>query len=87
MKDGGPAFPQIKKIWNENDSSYLEEYFPGMTLRDYFASDQKVNLDDAGLHYPDGYTVWTSLPLEEKVKWLAELKYMISDTMIKERTK
>lgn len=83
IDDGGPAFPEI----NYNRVGEMEEGVSagGMSFRDYFASDQKMSLDDSGLHYPDGYTVWTNLTLEKKVKWLIDVKYMIADTMIKVR--
>lgn len=94
---GGPAFPAKGGMFfyvPDRDGKDVKEAiegmdrdYGGMTLRDYFASDQKVNLDDAGVYYPGGYKAWTNLPLEKKVKWVAELKGMIADAMIKERTK
>lgn len=37
INNGGPAFPEIRKVWTADGSSWHEESSPGMTLRDYFA--------------------------------------------------
>jgi hypothetical protein len=35
-KDGGPAFPHVYDVWEDNKTRTIHVY-PGMSLRDYFA--------------------------------------------------
>jgi len=51
INDGGPAFPEIRVRDGDNYNAPTKIYYPGMTLRDYFAaaalqgmlSDNRIN--------------------------------------------
>jgi hypothetical protein len=69
---GGPAFPHIKEVKKENGNTNSIEWFPGMTLRDYFAAKSIYFLSASGIDAP-GY--------------IAVKAYEIADAMLKEREK
>jgi len=38
INDGGPAFPEVRVRDGDNYNAPTKIYYPGMTLRDYFAA-------------------------------------------------
>ena len=77
-KTGGPAFPMMHK-WRAdsygaaaNTGYEVEEYYAGMTLRDYFAAKAMQGFGAT--------TGWD-------YKYLSEHAYLIADAMLAEREK
>jgi hypothetical protein len=68
MKDGGPAFPS--KI----NTNYEINFFPGMTLRDWFAGQAIAGLLACGYAHDENTSAFT-----------AAASYQIADAMLKAR--
>jgi hypothetical protein len=75
--DGGPAFPEIRKVWAEDGSSWHEEFQKGMTLRDYFAGECLRNL----------FRFDKRSELKSDPGTVAERAYAFADAMLAERDK
>ena len=74
IHDGGPAYPHIKEVKKENGQTNSIKWFPGMSLRDYFA----------------GQALNNELPYnrrDDRLQGIAEAAYEMADAMIKERDK
>jgi hypothetical protein len=76
-KDGGPAFPSLKKLWNSNRgikaSDFTAEIVGGLSIRDYFA----------GMALQG----WLAGEVSQTHREIAKQAYKIADAMLKERAK
>jgi hypothetical protein len=74
--DGGPAFPQKKRI--NRDGYWTDEFEPvgGMTLRDYFAA-KAMHQFLAGAVIPDGYDA------SEALAKVSARAYEVADAMLR----
>lgn len=89
IKDGGPAFPNLKA----NDSGPRDARNAGMSLRDWFAS----NADVSGISFANSAegAIWMGEPcpgpedfdalIGLNARLIARLKYIMADAMLAER--
>jgi hypothetical protein len=89
MSDGGPAFPRVSRqtVKGMDSNGYAierqaEVYFPGMTLRDYFAAEALQGM------IPKEPWPWTvgDEGTGGPIPMLAKYAYLIADAMLAART-
>lgn len=75
---GGPAYPEIEKVWNSAHASYHEQYNSGMTLRDYFAGQALLGAINNRKDFKGK---------ELGFDGFARYSYLMADAILKERDK
>lgn len=80
-----PAFPEVRIRSGDNYNPSIKIYYPGMTLRDYFAAKAMQAFLSNNELLKESVTCYRdSLSSEEAV---AQLAYDQADFMLKERSK
>lgn len=84
IKDGGPAFPELKSLVHKTQAYAEAENVGGMTLRDYFAAKALVGLFAMEANPRVGETV-EPFRSDKHVDAMARISYELADAMIRAR--